>query len=145
MNLRSASDPERTLVCQWAWLDRLTIKSARQREAKMRYYKSLCLIIAIDVALFSLVSLFYKPLPGTTTFMWLKYLFFVPLIAVSVLQVVGLLLNVMRGHVNTIGVTRFVVYRYDTSPLLFGFGVAWELFLWTLPMYFILEFLAGSR
>lgn len=111
----------------------------------MRYYKSLCLIVAIDVAIFSLVSLFYRPHPGTTTFMLMKYLFFAPLVVVSVLQVIGLLMNVVRGHVNTVGVTRFVVYRYDTSPLLFFFGVAWELVLWILPMYVIVKFVAGSR
>lgn len=111
----------------------------------MRYYKTLCLMVAIDVALFSLVSLFYRPHSGTTTFMLMKYLFFAPLIVVSVLQVVGLLMNVTRGYVNTIGVTRFVVYRYDTSPLLFFFGMAWELVLWILPMYVILKFLAESR
>lgn len=110
----------------------------------MKYYKSLCLTVAIDVASFSLVSLFYRPHPGTTTFLMMKYLFFVPLIVVSALQVFGLLLNVMRGYVNTIGVTRFVVYRYDTSPLLFCFGVAWELVLWTLPMFVIIKFLAVS-
>lgn len=111
----------------------------------MRYYKFMCLIIAVDVALFSLGSLFYRPLSGTSIFILMKYLFFIPLIIASALQLAGLLVNVMRGHVNTIGVTRFVVYRYDTSPLLFFFGVAWELVLWILPMYAILKFLAGSR
>lgn len=111
----------------------------------MKYYKFMCLIIAIDVALFSLISLFYKPHSGTTVFTLMKYSFFIPLITVSVLQLAGLLMNVMRGHVNTIGVTRFVVYKYETSPSLFFFGVAWELVLWILPMCAILKFLAESN
>lgn len=111
----------------------------------MRYYKFMCLIIAIDIALFGIMSLFYRPQSGTTTFVAMKYLFFVPLIVVSVLQLGGLLVNIMLGHVNTIGATRFVVYRFETSPFLFFFGVAWELVLWVLPMYAIIKFLAESR
>jgi hypothetical protein len=79
----------------------------------------MCLIIAADIALFGLISLFYRPAAGTVTFIVMEYSFFMPLIIVSALQLVGLVINVVRGRVNTIGVTRFVAYRYDTSPLLF--------------------------
>jgi hypothetical protein len=110
----------------------------------MRYYKVMCLIIAADIALFGIISMLYRPIAGTTTFNVMKNLFFMPLIIVSALQLMGLVMNVARGHVNTIGATRFVVYKYDTSPLLFMFGVAWELVLWILPMYAITKFLAES-
>lgn len=110
----------------------------------MRYYKVMCLIIAADIALFGIISMFYRPVAGTTTFVVMKNLFFIPLIMVSALQLIGLVMNVACGHVNTIGVTRFVVYRFATSPLLFIFGVAWELVLWIFPMYAITGFLAES-
>ncbi|WP_136259338.1 hypothetical protein [Rhodanobacter lindaniclasticus] len=71
----------------------------------------------------------------------MKYSFFMPLIAVSILQLAGLLMNVFRGRVNTIGITRFIEYKYKSSPSLFFFGVAWELVLWILPMYAIIGFL----
>ncbi len=107
----------------------------------MRYYRIMCLIIAIDVGLFSLISLFYKPHSGTTLFTFMKYSFFIPLITVAILQLIGLLVNVTQGHVNTIAATRFVVYKYDNSPLLFLLGVVWELILWLLPTYAICKFL----
>lgn len=111
----------------------------------MRFYKIMCLIVVVDIALFSLISLFYKPHSSTSIFIIMKYSFFVPLIAVSIMQLTGLLMNVAKGHVNTIGTYRFVVYKYDRSPLLFFFGVAWELILWILPMYVIYKFLVESN
>lgn len=108
----------------------------------MKYYKSLCLVIVVNLSTFALVSLFYRPEPGTALFLIMKYLFFVPLVLVAVLQLVGLLMNIMRGHVNTIGATRFVVYEYKTTPTLFFFAIAWEAVLWTLPAYAVVRFLA---
>ena len=111
----------------------------------MKYYKAMCLVVAIDVALFFLISLFFRPHSGTTAFTLMKYSFFVPLIVVCVLQLASLLLNILQGHVNTIGATRFVVYTHEKSPPLFFFGIAWELTLWILPMYAIYKFLAEAN
>jgi hypothetical protein len=111
----------------------------------MKYYKTMCLVVAIDIALFSLISLFYKPDIGTAVFAFMKYCFFVPLILVSILQLAGLVSNVMRGYVNTLRMYKFVEIQYGNSPLLFFFGIAWELVLWVMPVYAILEFLAESH
>jgi len=75
----------------------------------------------------------------------MKYCFFVTLIAISVMQLAGLVANVLRGHVNTLRMYKFVVITYDSSPFLFFFGIVWELVLWILPMYAILKFLAESN
>lgn len=111
----------------------------------MRYYKVMCLIVAIDIALFSIISLVYKPHPGTAVFVAMKYCFFYTLIVVAILQVAGLIVNVSRGYVNTLRMYKFVEIRFDSSPALFIFGIAWELVLWILPAYAILKFLNESN
>lgn len=111
----------------------------------MRYYKYMCFLIAVDIALFSLISTFYKPHAGTSVFTMMKYSFFIPLVVASFMQLAGLFVNIANGHVNTLRMYRFVVYKYDESPFSFVFGVAIELVLWTLPAYAILKFLAESN
>lgn len=110
----------------------------------MKYYKYLCGIVAVDIAIFGVVSLFYRPASGGAASNIMRYCFFLPLVAVCALQLAGLLVNIVRGYVNTIGATRFVVYRYDDSRPLFFTGVLCEIVLWTLPAYGIVSFLAGT-
>ena len=111
----------------------------------MKFYKAMCLVIAIDIAFFGVISLFYKPNSGTTIFTVMKVSFLLPLITASILQLMGLIVNIIHGHVYTPRMYELIEIRCDESPLLFFYGIAQELVLWTLPLCAMYQFLHASN
>lgn len=110
----------------------------------MKFYLSMGLVVVADLLVFYIITRFYMPSYGTRAFLIMKYVFFVPIIIVSLMQVIKIYVNARHGYVVAMFFLRVTKWEFSKNPCISLTCLFSEFIIWGGCAVVICKFLITS-